>query len=108
MFSDTGILGLDTIPIIVPLREFGKEFSRSLSNLPQLPPLQSAPRKRMILAWWNREVSIWHVYSRRRIHDENGDTEGAEHKSRKLIAKIAFQVSLAIFRHIPLTDCQNC
>ncbi|KAF2271115.1 small nucleolar ribonucleoprotein-like protein complex subunit [Lojkania enalia] len=53
--------GIDTQPIVVPLREFGKELSRGLPTFPSNPPLVSAPKARLIVSWWNCEVRIWRV-----------------------------------------------
>jgi U3 small nucleolar RNA-associated protein 4 len=54
-------LGIDAQPIVVPIREFGKEFSRALPFLPQAPPLASAPSARLLVSWWNCEIRIWSV-----------------------------------------------
>ena len=54
-------LGIDTQPIVVPLRQFGRELSRSLPALPPTPPLVSAPEARLLVSWWNTEVRIWRV-----------------------------------------------
>ena len=51
--------GLDTNPIITPLREFGKEYHRKLSYTPQVPPIASAGR--LLVSWWNNEILIWRV-----------------------------------------------
>ncbi|KAI9682015.1 MAG: U3 small nucleolar RNA-associated protein [Caeruleum heppii] len=53
--------GLDTSPIIVPLRQFGRENYRTLSSLPQEPRLRSAPARRLVMSWWNQEVWIWRM-----------------------------------------------
>ncbi|KAI9888044.1 MAG: U3 small nucleolar RNA-associated protein [Watsoniomyces obsoletus] len=51
--------GLDTNLIVMPLREFGRENHRTITSLPQLPPLQSAPDQRLLASWWEREVRLW-------------------------------------------------
>ncbi|OCL01380.1 WD40 repeat-like protein [Glonium stellatum] len=53
--------GIDTHPILVPIREFGKQLNRTLSALPQVPPLTSAPTSRLLVSWWDSEVRIWRV-----------------------------------------------
>ena len=51
--------GLDTVPVLVPLREWNHEYQRSLPNLPQSPPVSSAPMARLFVVWWDREINIW-------------------------------------------------
>ncbi|KAG5946112.1 hypothetical protein E4U53_006630 [Claviceps sorghi] len=51
--------GPDANLMIVPLREMGRENHRMMSNLPQQPPITSAPKARFIVSWWEREVHIW-------------------------------------------------
>ncbi|KAL2756998.1 hypothetical protein ACRALDRAFT_1049245 [Sodiomyces alcalophilus JCM 7366] len=51
--------GPDASPIVLPLKELGRENHRTLPNLPQQPPLQSAAKARLIMGWWNQEVHIW-------------------------------------------------
>lgn len=72
--------GIDTQPIIVPLREFGKELSRGLPSLPPSPPLVSAPDARLLVSWWNTEVRIWRV---------KPQDEGSE--KPKVVARLALQ-----------------
>lgn len=45
----------------MPLQKAGVENHRALSSLPQDPPLQSAYKSRLIISWWDREVSIWRL-----------------------------------------------
>lgn len=54
-------LGPDSTPLVLPLRGAGKEYHRALSHLPQAAPLQSAPRARLMISWWEREVQIWQL-----------------------------------------------
>ncbi|KAL1629644.1 U3 small nucleolar RNA-associated protein [Diplodia seriata] len=72
--------GLDTHPILVPIRSFSTEHSRKLSALPQSPPVTSAPRARLLVSWWDREVRIWRVKKR--------DTSG---ELPKLVARLALK-----------------
>ena len=53
--------GIDTQPITIPIRQFGKELSRRLPALPPTPPLTSAPDARLLVSWWATEVRIWRV-----------------------------------------------
>ena len=79
--------GPDATPVVLPLREFGKEHHRKLSSLPQIPQLASSPASRLVMSFWDREVSIYRV-SRGplSVHD---NLEGQRHK---LVAKVMIQV----------------
>ncbi|KAI4217508.1 MAG: hypothetical protein LQ351_000103 [Letrouitia transgressa] len=84
--------GLDTSPIMVPLREFGNEYHRALPNLPQQPPVRSAPLQRLIISWWDREVSVWRILANRQGSVANLPLdESLQDSPRKLAAKIALQ-----------------
>ncbi|KAF4124942.1 U3 small nucleolar RNA-associated protein 4 [Geosmithia morbida] len=84
--------GPDANPVIVPLKEMGRENHRVISNLPQQPPIASARKARFILSWWDRELHIWQL--RRAASDiinsmdddsgENGDLS----QNRKLLKTI--------------------
>ncbi|WEW59649.1 U3 small nucleolar RNA-associated protein [Emydomyces testavorans] len=77
--------GLDTIPVVVPLRNHGKELHRKLPSLPRLPQLSSSPSSRLLMSWWDREVSIWRVF-----RPSASVSESLEPQHR-LLAKILFQ-----------------
>lgn len=81
-------LGPDASPIVLPLREAGMEHHRTLSHLPQDPPLQSAPRSRLIVSWWEREVHVWRLRKPLRDLVDQPDGESAVEKNRKLLARI--------------------
>ncbi|KAF9876760.1 putative U3 small nucleolar RNA-associated protein [Colletotrichum karsti] len=51
--------GPDASPVVLPLKELGRENHRTLSHLPQHPPLASAPAARLLVSWWDREIHIW-------------------------------------------------
>ena len=53
--------GPDASPVILPLRAAGREYHRTLSHLPQSTPLQSAPKARFVISWWEREVHVWQL-----------------------------------------------
>jgi U3 small nucleolar RNA-associated protein 4 len=85
------VLGPDASPIVIPLREFGMENQRMLPSLPQEPVVQSAPRKRLLMSWWDREVHIWHIRKLRVPHNVSyeSDNESEERsRCRKLVAKV--------------------
>ncbi|KAL4878374.1 WD40-repeat-containing domain protein [Aspergillus karnatakaensis] len=78
--------GPDASPVILPLREFGKEHHRHLPSLPQIPPVVSSPSSRLVMSFWDREVNIWRV-SRgpTSVHDV---PEGQRHR---LVGKVLIQ-----------------
>ncbi|KAJ5667133.1 hypothetical protein N7507_002997 [Penicillium longicatenatum] len=78
--------GPDATPVVLPLREFGKEHHRKLSNLPQIPQLTSSPASRLVMSFWDREVSLWRVSRGPTSVHENLD--GQRHK---LVGKVMIQ-----------------
>lgn len=82
--------GPDASPVVLPLKELGRENHRTLPNLPQQPPLQSAPKARFVMSWWDREVNIWKIrQSFDSLYDnENGTTNEDLNKNRKLLKTI--------------------
>ncbi|KAJ6081814.1 hypothetical protein N7499_006688 [Penicillium canescens] len=78
--------GPDATPIVLPLREFGKEHHRKLSSLPQIPQLTSAPSSRLVMSFWDREVSLWRVSRGPASLHENID--GQRHR---LVGKVLIQ-----------------
>ena len=79
--------GPDATPVVLPLREFGKEHHRKLSSLPQIPQLASSPLSRLVMSFWDREISIWRVSRGPTSSHENSD--GQKHR---LVGKVLVQV----------------
>ncbi|EGD89606.1 hypothetical protein H112_03234 [Trichophyton rubrum D6] len=73
--------GLDTTPVVLPLRELGREHHRKLPNLPQIPQVSSSGASRLLMSWWDREVNIWRV----------AGSFGSDMEQHKLVGKILFQ-----------------
>ena len=84
----TSFLGPDATPVVLPLREFGNEHHRKLSSLPQIPQLVSSPSSRLVMSFWDREVSIWRVS--RGPMSVNDSLEG---QRQRLVGKVLVQVS---------------
>ncbi|KAH8693748.1 putative small nucleolar ribonucleoprotein complex subunit [Talaromyces proteolyticus] len=57
--------------VVLPLREFGKEHHRTLSNLPQISQLASSSSDRFIMSFWEREARIWQIGQRPGTNAEN-------------------------------------
>lgn len=79
--------------MLVPLREMGRENHRTISNLPQQPPILSAQKARFITSWWDREVHIWALRKpATEIFNQTGEEEEDEdvdiNKNRKLLKTI--------------------
>lgn len=84
-------LGPDASPIVMPLQKFGLENQRSLPFLPQEPIVQSAPRKGLILSWWDREIHIWRInrlQASQSEHPEFDIESDKRSRNRRLVAKI--------------------
>jgi U3 small nucleolar RNA-associated protein 4 len=79
--------GLDTRPVVIPLRELHTQYHRSLSHLPQKPQISSSPQSRLMLTWWDREISIWYLSRPRGADDNPGDLMAAD-ESHQLVAKL--------------------
>ncbi|KAF2205954.1 WD40 repeat-like protein [Delitschia confertaspora ATCC 74209] len=62
--------GIDTQTIVVPIRGFGKELSRTLPTLPANPPLTSATGARLMVSWWNCELRIWRVKKHQDVNEK--------------------------------------
>ncbi|KAH7034732.1 WD40-repeat-containing domain protein [Microdochium trichocladiopsis] len=80
--------GPDANPIVLPLKEAGMEYHRTLSALPQNPPVRSAVKSRYIVSWWDRQVHVWQL--RRNVKDlvESPDADLPVSKNRRLLARI--------------------
>ncbi|KAF5609041.1 UTP4-u3 snoRNP [Fusarium subglutinans] len=80
--------GPDANPVVVPLKEMGRENHRMMPSLPQQAPLLSAPKARFVVSWWDREVHIWLL---RRSANDMLNSAGEEvdiNQNRKLIKTI--------------------
>ena len=64
------------------------ENHRTLSYLPQDPPLRSAARARLIVSWWDREIHIWRLKKPLEDLVSASDGESAVSKNRKLLARV--------------------
>jgi U3 small nucleolar RNA-associated protein 4 len=79
--------GLDTMPVVVPLKELHTQYHRSLSHLPQKPQMSSSPQSRLLLTWWDREINIWYLL-RPGDEDDNSGNMIADCESHQLAAKL--------------------
>ena len=79
--------GLDTMPVVMPLRELHTQYHRSLSHLPQKPQISSSPQSRLMLTWWEREINIWYLSRPKGLDDHQGDMT-ANDENHQLAAKL--------------------
>jgi U3 small nucleolar RNA-associated protein 4 len=80
--------GPDASPTVVPLGQYGFENQRSLPFLSQESILRSAPEKRLMMSWWDREVHIWRLSTSSKPPTSEDSEEESPTQSRKLVAKI--------------------
>ncbi|KHN95969.1 Wdr1p [Metarhizium album ARSEF 1941] len=80
--------GPDASLMVVPLKEMGRENHRMMSNLPQQPPITSAPRVRFIASWWEREVHIWVLRKSAADLLDSGEEFVDVNQNRKLLKTI--------------------
>jgi len=85
-WSTLTLSGPDAIPTVLPLRQFGMEYQKQLSFLPQDPPISSASWKRLVMSFWDREIHIWRLPKLSESVDENDEPNFEQ--NRKLVAKI--------------------
>lgn len=78
--------GSDTTPIVTPLRDYGKEYYRALPGLPLQPPLASAPKQRLMVSWWDRNIYVWRI-GRQPASDVVEEAD----KPRKLVSKVTIK-----------------
>ncbi|KAI5296188.1 U3 small nucleolar RNA-associated protein [Ascosphaera acerosa] len=109
--------GLDTVPIVMPLREFGAEHHRKLSPLPQVPQVVSAASTRLVMGWWDREVNLWRISRRREqspphelvgkillLGDENLSAAAISQDGSLVVAASTAEVKMFALRRRPNTS----
>lgn len=64
------------------MKEHGFENHRALPFLPQEQIVQAAPKQRLLMSWWERELYIWKLNRPSQQQSQDKDS------SRKLVAKI--------------------
>lgn len=80
--------GPDANPVVIPLKEMGRENHRIMSSLPQQPPLLSAPKARFVVSWWDREVHIWILRQSATDMFNTGGEDVDTNQNRKLLKTI--------------------
>lgn len=80
--------GPDANPVVIPLREMGRENHRIMSSLPQQSPLLSAPKARFVVSWWEREIHIWILRQSATDMFNTGGDDVDTNQNRKLLKTI--------------------
>lgn len=79
--------GLDTTPVVMPLRGWQKEYHRTLSHLPQSPQVCSAPQSRLFISWWDHQINIWHLSRQAQSHSSS-DSPTMNSENHTLLTQI--------------------
>jgi U3 small nucleolar RNA-associated protein 4 len=77
--------------VIVPLKEMGRENHRTISTLPQQPPITSAHKARFIVSWWEREVHLWILRKPAGELFDSGVENSDINENRKLLKTIVIK-----------------
>lgn len=79
--------GIDTVPVVLPLKNWNEEYHRSLPHLPQRQQMSISASARLMLTWWARDLLIWLLPHK---YQESTDTDSIpdDHMSHKLLAQI--------------------
>ncbi|TDZ13363.1 U3 small nucleolar RNA-associated protein 4 [Colletotrichum spinosum] len=81
--------GPDASPVVLPLKELGRENHRKLPGLPHTPPIASASKARLLVSWWDREIHIWKLQKAFDGLYGDGSEESKDlDKNRKLLKTI--------------------
>lgn len=78
--------GSDVTPVVTPLREYGRENIRFLPALPQEPLVASAPKARLLVSWWDKNISIWRIARQSSMAPE-------PQQPRKLVANLSLNTN---------------
>lgn len=81
-------IGPDASPTVLPLKHFGTENQRALPFLPQELPVQSAPKSRLLVSWWDREVHIWRLIKPVDLQENEAADVESKAQNHRLVAKI--------------------
>ena len=88
--------GTDTVPVVVPLKNWESEYHRSLPHLPQKSQMAIAGGARVLMTWWERQIQFWNILSK--VTDiENGQ------EYEKLLGGIQIDAE----EHITAADVSN-
>ena len=76
--------GVDTVPVVAPLKQWQHEHHRSLPHLPQRQQMSCSSKARLLLTWWEHEVCIWRL-------PRNDLTLGNDERHHDLVARLAIK-----------------
>lgn len=81
--------GIDTVPVVMPIRNWHQEYHRRLPHLPQKPQLSISTSKRLMLTWWGKELFIWQIPPA--ASNEESETLINEGSCRRLVGQIVLK-----------------
>lgn len=82
--------GLDTTPIIVPARHFGRENHRKISHIPQTPQVVGA--QRWLVTWADNVVTIWTIKAH--VDEGNSFFEPRQQDMYKTVGRLILKDSI--------------
>ncbi|KAK0391803.1 hypothetical protein NLU13_1302 [Sarocladium strictum] len=77
--------GPDARPVVLPLKDLGRNNHRTLPSLPLQPPVLGAAKARFLLSWWDRELHIWTLPATAEPEAEDGKSTQEDRKLLKTI-----------------------
>lgn len=79
--------GIDTVPVVLPLKNWNEEYHRSLPHLPQRSQMSVSASARLMLTWWARDLLIWLLPHRYR-ETEDTDSIQDDQMNHRLLGQI--------------------
>lgn len=79
--------GIDTVPVVLPLKNWNEEYHRSLPHLPQRPQMSVSVTARLMLTWSARDLLIW-LLPQRYQELADSDSISDDQMGYRLLARI--------------------
>ncbi|ETI29031.1 hypothetical protein G647_01484 [Cladophialophora carrionii CBS 160.54] len=82
--------GMDTRPVVVPIRRSQTENHRTLPHLPQRSQVSASSASRLFISWWDREIVVYHV-AKYQDSPRDDSSEGAAGPHYQNLARLSLQ-----------------
>ncbi|EXJ65076.1 hypothetical protein A1O7_01416 [Cladophialophora yegresii CBS 114405] len=82
--------GMDTRPVVVPIRRSQTEYHRTLPHLPQRSQVSASAASRLCISWWDREIVVYYVAKYRGLPPDDR-SEGAAGPHYQNLARLSLQ-----------------